>query len=345
MPPEQFIPGAAVDHRSDIYSLGLVLYQIATGGHLPFRVNCTDPRKFLTYFHELHKSYTLPRLDNPIYPVICRCVEKQPGDRYQSFVGLEKDLQSLHRKIAGHVYKVPSSEEMNAAEHNNYALGYSMLNDPQRALRHIDQALALAPSFTPAKSNRAAVLAQMGEIREAANIWRELTSTNPELGRPFYNLGNVSMQQGDRMAAISLFQAALDREPDYVPAIVNMAICMQDVGKVPQALALYDRALSAAPNDCQILYNKAVLMLDNRDPTGAEALFHRVVQLNPNHVSACNYLGVCHRTLGQLDEAIHCFDRALALNPTYSFAIQNRQEALDQKQKGKGFLKRLLGDN
>lgn len=345
MPPEQFIAGATVDQRSDIYSLGLVLYQCAAGGKLPFHVSCSDPRKYLTYFQELHQSYKLDRVDTPLYPVISRCVEKHIGNRYQTFEELEVDLQRLHKTVVGHSYQTPSKEEMNAAEHNNYALGYFMLRDPQRALRHIDQALALAPFYMPAKNNRAAVLAQLGQIDQAAEIWRELTRTNPELGRPFYNLGNVSMQKGDRETAISLFKSAIERESDYVPAIVNMAICLQDSGRVPEAIALYDRALVVVPNDCQILYNKAVLMLNNRDPVGAGELFFRVLQLNPNHLSAHNYLGVCHRTLGQLDRAIQCFDHALAIDPTYSYAIQNRKEAVEQKRKGKGFFGRVFGNS
>lgn len=345
MPPEQFVAGATVDQRSDIYSLGLVLFQCATGGRLPFRVSCSDPRKYLTYFHELHRSYSLPHIDNPLHSVISRCVEKRIGDRYQTFEELEDELLSLHKAVLGHEYSPPSSEEMDASEHNNYGLGYFMLGDAQRAMRHIDQALALAPFYIPAKSNRAAALAQLGRIGEAITIWEELTQTNPELGRPFYNLGNVSMQRGDRQKAVSFYTASLEREPNYVPAIVNMAICLQSSGRAQEALALYDRALAVTPNDCQILYNKAVLMVDTRDPVGAADVFHKVLQLNPNHVSAHNYLGVCHRTVGQIDKAIQCFDRALAIDPTYSYAIENRQEAVKQKRKEKGFFGRHFRNN
>jgi eukaryotic-like serine/threonine-protein kinase len=344
MPPEQFISGATVDQRSDIYSLGLVLYQCATGGKLPFHVSCSDPRNYLAYFQELHRSYKLDRVDTPIYPIISRCLERHIENRYQTFEELEIDLQSLYKTVVGHTYQAPSEGEMTAAEHNNYALGYSMLSDPQSALRHINRALELAPFYTPAKSNKAAVLAQSGQIEQAAEIWKDLTYTNPELGRPFYNLGNLSMQQGDKRTAVALFKAAIELESGYVPAIVNMAICLQDLGRIPDAIALYDRALAVAPNDSQILYNKAVLMLDNRDPVGAGEIFRHVLLLNPNHVSAYNYLGVCHRTLGQIDDAIKCFDHALAIDPKYPYAIQNRKEAIDQKRKDKGFLGRMFGN-
>ena len=78
-------------------------------------------------------------------------------------------------------------------------------------------------------------------------------------------------------------------------------------------------------------------MIEDRDPVGAGKIFRRVLQLNPNHLSAFNYLGMCHRTLGQIDDAIQCFDQALAIDPKYPYAIQNRKEAIDQKRKDKGF--------
>ena len=60
---------------------------------------------------------------------------------------------------------------MNAAEHNNYALGYRRLSDPQSALRHINRALELAPFYMPAKSIGGCV-AQLGQIERAAESGR-----------------------------------------------------------------------------------------------------------------------------------------------------------------------------
>ena len=92
MPPEQFQMGADLDLRSDIYSFGIVLFEMLTGGNLPFRIGKPDPSNYFEYFHKLHLTYELPTLDSPLYPVIERCLQKFPNQRYQSFKDIRQDL-------------------------------------------------------------------------------------------------------------------------------------------------------------------------------------------------------------------------------------------------------------
>jgi hypothetical protein len=51
---------------------------------------------------------------------------------------------------------VPS--EMQAYEHVNFAASYMILNDPTRALPHIERAIMQIPQFMPAHNNKAAIL-------------------------------------------------------------------------------------------------------------------------------------------------------------------------------------------
>jgi len=78
--PEQAL-GQEVDGRADLYALGVVLYELATG-RLPFTGD--DPLTVIT--QHLHAPVTPPRTLNPELPLelealILRLLSKQPGDR------------------------------------------------------------------------------------------------------------------------------------------------------------------------------------------------------------------------------------------------------------------------
>ncbi|MDH4157894.1 MAG: protein kinase [candidate division Zixibacteria bacterium] len=97
MSPEQ-ARGEAIDTRSDIFSFGILLYRIVTG-KLPFE-GVTQVSTLAKILETRHES---PRLINENIPpelerIIDKCLEKNPGDRYQDTRDLAVDLRSLRRK-------------------------------------------------------------------------------------------------------------------------------------------------------------------------------------------------------------------------------------------------------
>lgn len=94
MSPEQ-VRGDEADHRSDLFSLGAVLYEMATGIQ-PFRGETTQ-----AIFHNiLHHTPTLPsRLNHNISQaqerVIVKALEKSPDVRYQTAAAVRDDLKGL----------------------------------------------------------------------------------------------------------------------------------------------------------------------------------------------------------------------------------------------------------
>jgi eukaryotic-like serine/threonine-protein kinase len=88
MSPEQTL-GKNVDHRTDLYSLGVTMFELATG-QLPFRRGNVP-------YHHVHTPAPDPRTLNTNLPdalaeVILRCLEKSPDDRYPSAKALIDDL-------------------------------------------------------------------------------------------------------------------------------------------------------------------------------------------------------------------------------------------------------------
>ena len=99
MSPEQ-ARGEALDARSDLFSLGIVFYEMATG-RLPF----TGATPALIFESLLHRDPPLPSALNPELPaeldrIVGKLLEKKRDERYQSARDLNVDLKRLRRQIA-----------------------------------------------------------------------------------------------------------------------------------------------------------------------------------------------------------------------------------------------------
>ena len=94
MPPEQFT-GAPVDGRADIFSLGVVLYWMATGEQAFHGDSMTA-----VSYKVVHTEPVPPRKLNPSLPVqleniILKCMSKSPEDRYKTGAELALALKAL----------------------------------------------------------------------------------------------------------------------------------------------------------------------------------------------------------------------------------------------------------
>jgi serine/threonine-protein kinase len=91
MSPEQ-ITGQDVSVRSDIYALGLVLYELFTGQQAYKADTVADYRNLHTQSLPSHPTAVLPELDPVIERAIMRCLQKAPEDRPASALAVAAAL-------------------------------------------------------------------------------------------------------------------------------------------------------------------------------------------------------------------------------------------------------------
>jgi serine/threonine-protein kinase len=97
MSPEQ-VHGKQLDARSDLFSLGVMLYEMATGEQ-PFQGD-SSPAVISSILRDVPPGVETMRPDLP-YPLsrlIARCLEKEPEHRYQSADDLCRELEVLKRE-------------------------------------------------------------------------------------------------------------------------------------------------------------------------------------------------------------------------------------------------------
>jgi serine/threonine protein kinase len=109
MAPEQ-LSDESVDARSDLFSLGVILFYMLTG-HRPFQGNSMTTVCFKLINHEpppvsAFESKFPPELDK----IVSRAIAKDPAQRYQSGMAMASDIQGLRERsgfVHGNVDWVP----------------------------------------------------------------------------------------------------------------------------------------------------------------------------------------------------------------------------------------------
>jgi hypothetical protein len=99
MAPEQ-VRGREADFRSDLFALGLIVYEMASGSN-PFEADtaaATIARLLETEAPPLSGDTTARMLDR----IVSNCLRKNPSDRYSSTVALTSDLDALRNTLAAH---------------------------------------------------------------------------------------------------------------------------------------------------------------------------------------------------------------------------------------------------
>lgn len=96
MSPEQ-VRGEAVDNRSDIYSLGIILYEVLAG-RLPFDPETDTPASIL-YKHVHENPPQLPDISIAIQAVLKKSLAKDREQRYQRAGQMAADLQASVKAI------------------------------------------------------------------------------------------------------------------------------------------------------------------------------------------------------------------------------------------------------
>ena len=333
MAPEQFSGTATFDERSDIYSLGVVLYEMAAGG-LPFplpRLADRSPegqRVLRELMHRAHAMEPVPPVDSPLFPVILRCMAKDPAGRYPSFTAVRQALEEAGGSRAGTgspdgtgpgappggddsplpAGTPPSPQEQGPPSGEPPAGGIPeglrsilqqgsslyRLGKYAEALPYFAKAAGLHPRSRDAWVLQAQCHRHLGDLTESERCFRAAIAIDPADGLSWYNLGGIHLDRG---------------EPD-------------------EALACFDRALSLGHTPGETALAAGMCLLAKKDMPGALERFREAVRHDPKLRRARNFCAFVLSGLGRYREAAACFDLALAQFPDDPEIWTNRGLAL-----------------
>jgi len=136
------------------------------------------------------------------------------------------------------------------------------------------------------------------------------------------------LQTGRFKEAAGLLEPSCERDPDDARAWFLLGACRHALRDLESALAAFDRAIALDPADLQAAQAAIAVLCDARRPAEALTRCEHLLSRHPDEAQLQFSAGVVCEALGDFSGALDRYDRALAIDPRFLHALQNRGIAL-----------------
>lgn len=339
---------SSVDHRCDIYSLGLVLFEMLTGSNPFFSFlgsASPSPRVLETLAQQkLHNVPSLrqanPRLPWSLASIVGKCVAADPDERYQDARHLAEDLRAfLADQPLRHAPEPSRCERLAkwARRHPRLTSGGTI------AALSIAMFVGLAGTFAGVRTHLTALtdqdrLRQLEASRDEALCLVTTTSARPDhlqggVDRCRAGLALYAADERDDWRERGEFRRLSEAEQKRASnSVVELLLLLAwartrlsgDAPALREATALVDRAAAVEGNSPAVWRQRAALLSLRGDTAGATESQRRAATLAPtgardHFLAACQLL--LHRDRrGDTDDsrkALEALDEAIRLDPRH----------------------------
>jgi len=337
MSPEQ-ARGLKVDERTDVFSFGVMLYEMVAG-RKPFEGDTvSDVIAAILKTEPLSLASCWAEAPDELQWIVSKTLRKDREERYQTFRELLSDLNDLKQELEVQV-KPERSASTEGKKTTGAASSAAMIisgNERRRnGLLLVAGALIVtiaALAYFRFVNNRAPAIDSAEKLRPQATGDQQRGARRYTDNTEAWQLclkGNyyANRQSGEGFKkAIEHFRQALNLDPNYAPAWVGLAETYAWTGALmgtlppndafPKVKAAAQKALELDETLAEAHTSLAFyLFFYERNWAEAEREFKRALELNPNYPVAHRWYARYLTAMGRHDEAIAEIKRAVELDP------------------------------
>ncbi|HEY4124081.1 MAG TPA: tetratricopeptide repeat protein, partial [Rhizomicrobium sp.] len=151
------------------------------------------------------------------------------------------------------------------------------------AMAAFERAIAIAPAFVEALTNRGALLLAAKKHEDALKSFDAALAVNPAMLQAWNNRGNALAEMGRHDEAVASYDKVLAANPEMFEPLLNRANALLALRRAGDALAGFDRALYAKPDNAVALKGRANALFELKRFDEAIAGYEAVLAREPNH--------------------------------------------------------------
>jgi tetratricopeptide (TPR) repeat protein len=156
-------------------------------------------------------------------------------------------------------------------------------------------------------------LENLGEMQKALGMYEKALALDPGDSDLYLNLGLAAWRIGMREGAEKLFRIYCEMQPDLPMGWNNLAGVLRDDARFEDAIEVCRGAIYRMPEQPLLWNTLGTIMVEQSDFAQAALFYREALRLDPNFSRAWHNLGYGLHHTGPLDEALACYDKALAL--------------------------------
>ena len=263
-------------NKSDIYSWGIVLYQMINKGKLPYELpkNIYD-NPFETqeiFFKDIHNKYNIPPSDTPLSKIICKCLNKNPLKRYNNFEEILNDLIDIYGGLFNDKPYKPIIEEFTFQER---ILQINSLMELDKK----EEAISLLNSIEENKERRhllSYLYYKLGDIKKSLDLHRQIILNEPNNYEARYGYATRLHETGNYLEAEVQYNIALKIKPNDKKTLANLGNLIRDMYAYEEALTYYNKVLEIDSNFFMAKFNKAMTFIYMERYDDAEKIFDKL---------------------------------------------------------------------
>jgi len=334
MSPEQLLGQSDLDFRTDVFSVGVILYQLLTR-QLPFEGDelqdvvqnllASDPHRISE-----NNSFVPSALEELVF----QALQKDPDYRTPTARKLGLEIESLLDNpdlyLCEAHWRLKHNKSIDAAQE------YALLALQKNAY-HLSSLLLLGELFL-----------RQSQWERAQRCFERILEKDPLQAEAHYHLGNLERRGQDESAACQHFEKAWSLDPENQDYRFKLAVSLHCLGRKYQSIEHLNALMEHRPEWVEPYFEVASIYYEEDQKEAALVHYRKALELAPKNPDVLYALAALQHELGDFSDALQTYRTLLGLTPDsleVKHNIANICYILDELGESRRILEEMIKDH